>query len=241
MEIEVYVTAIPQNDWSEGSLMLSKTWWRLLAWALPTGMPAVENAETLTTKEFYAATHVPRKDIQVPDSVQHPVLNCTLLPFQRRAVAWMLGREGVQLNPSGGQGLLSCEEYNDNPPPMFFREVDRRGAECFVSHVLGIVSKDLREIQRNFVLNGGILAEEMGLGKTVEIISTLTLHRRQEGVGRMVYDAHSERNVTGSGSTLIITPASILGQWEHELLKHSPDLNGTLDFSFTLMTALISG
>ncbi|MEU8246868.1 DEAD/DEAH box helicase [Nonomuraea sp. NPDC048916] len=50
---------------------------------------------------------------------------------------------------------------------------------------------------------GGCLADDMGLGKTITLIA-LHLHRR------------------GSGPTLVVCPASLLGNWEREIARFAP-------------------
>lgn len=56
---------------------------------------------------------------------------------------------------------------------------------------------------------GGILADEMGLGKTIQIIAFLTHYYNEE---------------QPSLPTLIITPASLVYNWQHELNQFSPNL-----------------
>ncbi|MFC7495683.1 MULTISPECIES: DEAD/DEAH box helicase [unclassified Nocardioides] len=53
---------------------------------------------------------------------------------------------------------------------------------------------------------GACLADDMGLGKTITLIA-LHLHRRQEGA---------------TGPTLVVCPASLLGNWEDEVGRFAP-------------------
>lgn len=60
---------------------------------------------------------------------------------------------------------------------------------------------------------GGCLADDMGLGKTLQVITLLTiLKERQEK----------------SGPSLLIVPASLIGNWLGELEKFSPSLRATV-------------
>ncbi|HET6741976.1 MAG TPA: DEAD/DEAH box helicase [Kribbella sp.] len=54
---------------------------------------------------------------------------------------------------------------------------------------------------------GGCLADDMGLGKTITLIS-LYLHRRQ--------------SADTAGPTLVVCPASVLGNWEREIQRFAP-------------------
>jgi hypothetical protein len=229
--MKVTVDAI--NKWSNRSLELSRnSYWELFAHGLPVGQPDILNfAETrVTPRDFYLSVHVPEKAEQVPLCIQHRDLTCELLPFQRRAINWMLKREGVQAAPAAPGNLAPFKaRLGSEIPPTFFKQLDKNGDTCYVSHILGVASKDLdkvRELTIKDDINGGILAEEMGLGKTVEIIALLCLHRRQCVPGQTVWDECVERDVKASPGTLIITPPSILHQWQNEIATHAPELKG---------------
>ncbi|PRX98771.1 DEAD/DEAH box helicase [Allonocardiopsis opalescens] len=56
---------------------------------------------------------------------------------------------------------------------------------------------------------GGCLADDMGLGKTVTVIA-LHLHRA------------ADRELRGAGPTLVVCPASVLGNWEREVRRFAP-------------------
>ncbi|WP_110180907.1 DEAD/DEAH box helicase [Nocardioides solisilvae] len=56
---------------------------------------------------------------------------------------------------------------------------------------------------------GACLADDMGLGKTITLIA-LHLHRAEQ------------RGATGGGPTLVVCPASLLGNWEAEIRRFAP-------------------
>jgi SNF2-related domain/SNF2 Helicase protein/Helicase conserved C-terminal domain len=59
---------------------------------------------------------------------------------------------------------------------------------------------------------GGCLADDMGLGKTIQVIDLLLQRRRAAGKQRQP-------------PTLLIVPASLLGNWRQELTRFAPTLN----------------
>ena len=56
---------------------------------------------------------------------------------------------------------------------------------------------------------GGILADDMGLGKTIQLLSLVA---GQSGGGR------------GGGPTLLVCPMSLVGNWQREAARFTPDL-----------------
>ena len=110
-----------------------------------------------TPQDFYDNVHVPEKDVAIQD---HPAINklpCQLYPFQKRALQWLLWREGYH------DAYKPIEEHAALPHG-FFRTTDAEGRLCFVSEFLGMVTTDDGlPIRIGSVPRGGILAEEMGL------------------------------------------------------------------------------
>ncbi|KZT00238.1 uncharacterized protein LAESUDRAFT_816623 [Laetiporus sulphureus 93-53] len=165
----------------------------------------------------------PRLSSSVEEGLMQPrELLPTLLPFQRRSVAWMLAREGKTLNGAGEaapQLIVSPDEL-----PLFWEEVEpETGQKWYFNRLLGIVSAEKPQ-EENSPL-GGILAEEPGLGKTLECIGLVMLN---PAIGRSPrtkrWDADSKVYVKEVKTTLIVTPVALAPQWVDEFARHAPTL-----------------
>ncbi|KAI9885897.1 MAG: hypothetical protein M1823_002322 [Watsoniomyces obsoletus] len=170
-----------------------------------------ESADS-TTEGTVASNHVRVEDI-----------TCELYPFQKRSVRWLLRREGVDVDENGLLHPYDFPEADGDLPPTFMRGADASGGDVVYSHLYGAVTTDPASFRPDYVyLKGGILAEEMGLGKTVELIALICLHPRNFHL----HDA-STRSIPGllpAKTTLVITPRSILQQWLSEIARHAPHL-----------------
>ncbi|KAL4783489.1 SNF2 family N-terminal domain-containing protein, partial [Aspergillus varians] len=176
-----------------------------------------------TPRDFYSNVHVPPDTPSLSAPVKCDMLECELFPFQRRAVRWLLEREGKELNPEGQ--AMPIKDHSKTGLPESFQEItDADGETCFASHLYMIVTSDLSGwYDVNSHLRGGILAEEMGLGKTVEMITLMCLNRRVLRPEETFSGAGSD-GLRPSGATLIITPPIILEQWKQEIELHAPKL-----------------
>ncbi|KKK24756.1 hypothetical protein AOCH_002221 [Aspergillus ochraceoroseus] len=174
-------------------------------------------------RDFYDNVHVPPDTPSLSAEVTSSLIECQLFPFQRRAVRWLLRREGMELD-SDGQVTPIKKPPNDDLPESFQQITDADGNPCFASHLYMIVTRDLSgwyDVEK--YLKGGILAEEMGLGKTVEMISLMCLNRRILRPEETFAGAGTN-GLRPTGATLIITPPVILEQWKQEIELHAPKL-----------------
>ncbi|KAE8147027.1 putative SNF2 family helicase/ATPase [Aspergillus avenaceus] len=174
-------------------------------------------------RDFYDNVHVPPDTCITSAAVRCDMTECQLFPFQRRAVRWLLKREGMELQPNGNVSPVKTVTSNDMPT-SFRKFFDVDGRIYFGSQLFMITTRDLsRWFDAGGHLRGGILAEEMGLGKTVEMISLICLNRRKISPEETFPDP-SDDDLRPSSATLIITPPAILEQWEQELEQHAPAL-----------------
>lgn len=127
---------------------------------------------------FFYSTLKPAPFTEVEERVQPQGLIPKLLPFQRRSVAWLLAREGVTLNPQGQIVPLevspNAAEGDAQSPLLFFWKKVAEGNETWYFNCLTGETADAPP--RVEEVCGGILAEEPGLGKTLETISLILLH-----------------------------------------------------------------
>ncbi|KXJ93145.1 helicase-like protein [Microdochium bolleyi] len=175
----------------------------------------------LLPQAFYDSAFVP--DASQTDLLSRSITGVVsrLYPFQRRAVQWLLNREGVtwhEGNDRDGTGDGS------GLPLSFTAATDVDGDDYFVSSLYHVVCRDITPFQlRVENVRGGILAEEMGLGKTVETISLISMHKRQT-LPATIHDPYLGQDVSPTAATLIVTPTTLEKQWLSEFARHAPSL-----------------
>ncbi|KAL4070161.1 SNF2 family N-terminal domain-containing protein [Scleroderma yunnanense] len=156
------------------------------------------------------------------ESLQPDALNPTLLPFQRRTVSWMLDREGMQIGADGTVVLREPPFIADAPLPLFWERIMLDGQELFFNRLTAVITATLPEPSTTL---GGILAEEPGLGKTIECIALMLLNPAPErNPTQKRWDPGAKIYVKEIKTTLIVTPPALAQQWADELVAHAPSL-----------------
>ncbi|GAB3653922.1 DEAD/DEAH box helicase [Nocardioides korecus] len=192
--------------------------WRL---ALGPGGPAGADGGTLTDEEMTALAEARSPVIRLRDN--WVVIDPAVARRARRRVR--AGSDHVPLAPVVAlQAALTGKLYLDGGvmevhPGATLEKVRDRVVGAAAAPPLPTpagLTATLRDYQRHGFTwlaeltgagLGACLADDMGLGKTVTLIA-LHLHRRERGLA--------------SGPTLVVCPASLMGNWEAEIRRFAP-------------------
>ncbi|KAF8055235.1 SNF2 family N-terminal domain-containing protein [Lyophyllum atratum] len=203
---------------------------RLLHFLYPSSLPTPESYAGATNIPFFYSVLGPAPALRSPEMqemMQPAELIPTLLPFQRRSVAWLLSREGKTITPNG-QVIPIPSTSPSSPPPFSFWEKIHAAPTLYMHRLSGMLSPTLPASETEGVGRalGGILAEEPGLGKTLESIALILMNpsppERNPSVVR--WDPGAGLDVRAVKTTLIVTPPALAGQWVDELGVHAPGL-----------------
>ncbi len=134
---------------------------------------------------------------------QPPGLALELKAYQLQTLAWMQDHEEM---PGMGLNSLFWEERSFLDEGKFY---------YFPA------AGELR-LEKPPTVFGGILAEEMGLGKTLEIVALIALekHRYRDDLERLLPEV-KDGSMVPSGATLVVAPVTLVSQWIDEIKKSS--------------------
>lgn len=158
-------------------------------------------------------SQVSKRTLADADDIQSVRLLTPLFPYQRRAVSWMLNRE-------------QRKDTSTSMPPFWEAMTLTSGAQVYINRLFSQLQLDRSSVPA-FDISGGLLAEEMGLGKTIEMLALVLLNpfdSTRSLEWQLPTTADSEFAPVPIKATLIITPAVILNQWVQEVETHSPHL-----------------
>ncbi|KAK1383076.1 putative SWI/SNF-related matrix-associated actin-dependent regulator of chromatin subfamily A member 3-like 2 [Heracleum sosnowskyi] len=204
--------------------------------ASPNG-DAVENEESISDADLDDIVGV--GDSSELEEMDPPItLQCKLRPYQKQALYWMLQLEKGQYLDEAATTLHPCWDA--------YRLADKRELVVYVNSFSGDATVELPSTLQ--MARGGILADAMGLGKTIMTISLLLAH--SEKGGRLGNESTSrslsenieadrsppvkkakkfpgfdkvgkQQSALRGGGNLIVCPMTLLGQWKDEIEAHS--------------------
>lgn len=111
-----------------------------------------------------------------------------MLPYQRQALAWLLEKENPQLPPTD----------SDDAVQLWKRS---RNGQIYTNIATSFALKN----QKPTLASGGILSDDMGMGKTLEMIALLVTDSK----------VSSKAN-----TTLIVAPVGVMSNWSGQIAHH---------------------
>ncbi|CAO3645911.1 unnamed protein product [Cunninghamella blakesleeana] len=145
-----------------------------------------------------------------------------LAPFQSQNVEWMVQQEGFNVNDDGS---LEKRLIPDDKLPYLWEKLNiTKNKYIYINRITQEICPRMvnyLSYQIDHIYHGGILADEMGLGKTVCTIALILLNNiNKSDKFEKIHDISLKK----TGATLIITPATLVHQWEQEIHDHAPSL-----------------
>ncbi|CAM8885602.1 unnamed protein product [Rhodiola kirilowii] len=161
-------------------------------------------------------------------------LLCNLRPYQKQALSWMFRLEKGKCIDDSESTLHPCWEA--------YRLADKRERIVYLNAFSGDATIDFPSTLQ--MARGGILADAMGLGKTIMTLSLLLTHTERGGLSGsqtnekdevtscldtpvknapkpFSFDkAKKKRKIVTGGGNLIICPMTLLSQWKSEIESH---------------------
>lgn len=133
----------------------------IVDWMIKRLLPSHVQDTQVTPPEFYECMSVPPGADAVASYLEVAGLKPKLYPYQGRSVRWMLRREGVDWSPAT-KSLIPIPQ--EKSVTILHQTMDVDGQQCWISPIFYLVTISKANFATEDV-SGGLLLEEMGLGK----------------------------------------------------------------------------
>ncbi|KAF5716210.1 alpha-1 6-mannosyltransferase subunit [Fusarium mundagurra] len=163
------------------------------------GNPTAPLANTIDINDHSELLDIIFSHQDLAEAAQPRSIRTPLKPHQKQALTFLLQRE--------------CGWAWDGCRPDIWEVRDNGHESYFYNTVSGAV-----QVEQPPQFYGGIVADPMGLGKTLSMIALVACDVRAEDI-----EPSSLPGVdieVSSGKTLIIVPAPLMGSWEEQLQRH---------------------
>lgn len=148
-----------------------------------------------------------QKSENLPEMEPSPLVITKLLPHQKQGLHFMTNKEKDRV-------FSDTEEGNSS----YWRlRVDSNGRSKYVDVITGQAHRS-----KPPEVFGGILADMMGLGKTLSILSLIvgTLDQAKTWERQQLSSNENSQSVRNSKSTLLVAPLSTIANWEEQIATH---------------------
>jgi len=176
------MTFVKPNNYESGVHMQLQ---RLFFQIFPKSKPSIDVPGPMDHRYLQTVLkHSQKKNI--PPGFQPSAAFVTeLFPYQKKCCQWMIHRE--KQNPTSAWGWTKhvCDD-----------------GFAFYTSVFGHISLSAP----NNTTHGGLLSQDVGMGKTVEMLALINTHK-------------------ADGPTLVVLPTTMLSVWKTEAAKHAPSLS----------------
>ncbi|KAL3235244.1 hypothetical protein RNJ44_00003 [Nakaseomyces bracarensis] len=167
------------------------------------------------------------------------ILDGKLFSYQKETVFWLLNKERYFSTNKGSLSYINgiansdlIKLLNSKLSFGYFSAIDHVDlGTLFWNRITGFILTKYRAIElledqlRNNNGAKGLLAEEMGLGKTFEIMALILINKRRLSINEpQQYIVKDNKIISKCKATLIVCPLSILKQWISEFKLNSASL-----------------